>query len=120
MTHTLRSKWRFISDRSSQCGLTLVAMVGTFILGLSDLPVSGQGQKPVIQLVATGGTIANTRHGRIPIQQTIADIRKNFPETVKLLDRVEFEVADLLRSGNDRVRRRDLLSRTYPPAYHQL
>ena len=25
MTHTVRSKWRFISDRSSLCGLTLVA-----------------------------------------------------------------------------------------------
>ena len=53
MTHTVRSKWRFISDRSSLRGLTLVAMVGTFILGPSGLPVSGQGHsKPVIQLVA--------------------------------------------------------------------
>ena len=76
MTHTVRSKWRFISDRSNLRGLTVVAMVGTLIMGTSGLPVSGQGQsKPVIQLVATGGTITNTRGGRIPIQQTIADIR---------------------------------------------
>ena len=96
MTHTVRSKWRFISDRSSLRGLALVAMAGTFILGPSGLPVSGQGQsKPVIQRVATGGTIAHTRHGQIPIQQTIAEFRKNFPETVSLLDRVELTATRL-------------------------
>ena len=111
MTHTVRSKWRFISDRSNLRGLTVVAMVGTLMVGPSGLPVSGQGQsKPVIQLVATGGTIANTRGGRIPIQQTIADIRNNFPETVRLLDRVEFEVTDLLRIGSQDFMSHDFLS----------
>jgi len=48
--------------------------------GPGGLPVSGQSQsKPVIQWGATGGTVANTRHGQIPIQQTIAEIRKKFP-----------------------------------------
>ena len=111
MTHTVRSKWRFLSDRSNLRGLTLVAMVGTLMVGPSGLPVSGQGHsKPVIQLVATGGTIANTRGGRIPIQQTIADIRKNFPETVRLLERVEFEVTDLLRIGSQDFMSHDFLS----------
>lgn len=111
MTHTVRSKWRFISDRNSLRGLTLVAMVGTLMVGPIGLQVSGQGpSKPVIQLVATGGTIANTRGGRIPIQQTIADIRKNFPETVRLLDRVKFEVTDLLRIGSQDFMSRDFLN----------
>ncbi len=111
MTHTVRSKWRFLSDRHSLRGLALVAMVGTFIVGPNGLPVSAQGpSKPVIQLVATGGTIANTRRGRIPIQQTIDDIRKKFPETVILLDRVEFEVTDLLRIGSQDFMSHDFLS----------
>ncbi|MEE8161326.1 MAG: hypothetical protein V3T61_06790, partial [Acidobacteriota bacterium] len=110
MTHTVRSKWRFISDRASLRSLTLVAVVVSLIVGPSGFPVSGQGQsKPVIQLVATGGTIANTRRGRIPIQQTIADIRKNFPETVRLLDSVEFEVTDLLRIGSQDFMAHDFL-----------
>ncbi len=80
MPHTVRSKWRLISDRSSLHGLIVRARVGSFMPGPGGLPVSGQSQsKPVIQWVATGGTVAKTRHGQIPIQQTIAEIRKKFP-----------------------------------------
>ncbi len=111
MAPTVRSKWRFISDRSSWHGLTLAAIVGTLILGPGARPSSAQNRsKPVIQLVATGGTIANSRRGRIPIQQTISDIRKNFPETVKLLDSVEFEVTDLLRIGSQDFMSHDFLN----------
>jgi L-asparaginase type II len=108
MTQTVRSKWGFILDRSSLLGLTLL---GAFILGPSGLGVSAQAQsKSVIKLVATGGTIANTRGGRISIQQTIADIRQNFPETVSLLDSVEFEVTDLLRIGSQDFMSHDFLN----------
>lgn len=58
-------------------------------------------RKPRIKLIATGGTIANTGAGRVPIQQVIEDIRKNFPETVELLDSVSFEVVDLIRVGSE-------------------
>lgn len=100
MTPTVGSKWGFILDRNSLLRLTRVAAVGALLLGPGGLTAFAQSQtKPVIQLVATGGTIANTRGGRIPIQQTIADIRKNFPETARLLDSVKFEVMELLRIG---------------------
>lgn len=75
--------------------------IAGMLLGLAVAPALGQEQtKPVIKIVATGGTIANTLDGRIPIQQVIADIRKNFPETHKLLDSVHFEVIDLIRVGS--------------------
>ncbi len=71
------------------------------LFGLAVAPALGQGQtKPVIKIVATGGTIANTLDGLIPIQEVIADIWKNFPETHKLLDSVHFEVVDLIRVGS--------------------
>jgi len=78
--------------------------LGTFLLFVLLLagifPVTGFGQgsgKPVIKIIATGGTIANTVDGRIPIEDVIADIRRSFPETHLLLDSVEFEVIDLIR-----------------------
>lgn len=111
MTHTVRSKWGLICNRGSLQGLMLIAIVWSWIVGPGDLPLVAQSPpKPVIQLVATGGTIANTRHGRIPIEQTISDIRKNFPETVRLLDAVEFEVTDLLRIGSQDFMSRDFLN----------
>ena len=60
--------------------------------------------------MATGGTIANTLDGRIPIQQTISDIRKNFPETVELLDSVRIEVTDLIRTGSSRFTSKEFLN----------
>ena len=78
-----------------------VGMAGILLLELAGAPAHGQPQtKPVIQIVATGGTIANTLDGRIPIQQVIADIRENFPETHEFLDSVKFEVMDLIRVGS--------------------
>jgi len=56
--------------------------------------------KPVIKIVATGGTIANQLDGRVPFEKVIADIRKNFPETHKLLDSVRFDIVDILRVGS--------------------
>jgi L-asparaginase len=58
-------------------------------------------QKPLIKIVATGGTIANTRAGRIPVQQVIDEIRDRYPETVEVLDRVRLEVIDLIRVGSE-------------------
>jgi L-asparaginase len=57
--------------------------------------------KPLIKIVATGGTIANTVAGRISIQQVIEDIRRNFNDTAEILDRAEFEVTDLCRVGSE-------------------
>ena len=106
-----RKQVGYILDQTYLRRLTLLAAVGSFLLGPGGLPALAQSHtKPVIQLVATGGTIANTRDGRIPIQQTIADIRKNFPETARLLDSVEFEVTDLLRIGSQDFMSHDFLN----------
>ena len=71
--------------------------------------ITESSRKSLIKIVATGGTIANTREGRIPIQQVITDIRKSFPETVELLDSVHFEVLDLIRVGSERFTSKDFL-----------
>lgn len=71
--------------------------------------ITESSRKSLIKIVATGGTIANTRDGRIPIQQVITDIRKSFPETVESLDSVHFEVLDLIRVGSDRFTSKDFL-----------
>jgi L-asparaginase len=56
--------------------------------------------KPVIKIVATGGTIANQLDGRVPFEQVISDIKRNFKETAQLLDSVQFDVVDILRVGS--------------------
>jgi L-asparaginase len=60
-----------------------------------------EAQKPIIKIIATGGTIANTRAGRIPVQQVIGEIHSNYPETIGLLDSVSVEVVDLIRVGSE-------------------
>ena len=71
------------------------------LLGLAPAPSFGQEPaKPVIKIIATGGTIANTFGGRLPIEQVIADIRKSHPEWQKLLDSVTVDVVDLIRVGS--------------------
>ncbi len=57
--------------------------------------------KTVVKVIATGGTIANTRAGRISIQQVLEDIRKNYPETVDILDGRRIEFLDLIRVGSE-------------------
>jgi L-asparaginase len=59
-----------------------------------------EGAKPLIKIVATGGTIANQPDGRVPVDKVIADIRRIFPETHALLDSVKLEVSDILRVGS--------------------
>ncbi|MGH9786430.1 MAG: asparaginase domain-containing protein, partial [Terriglobia bacterium] len=59
-----------------------------------------EAAKPVIKIVATGGTIANQLDGRVPFEKVIGDIRKNFPETHQLLDSVRFDIVDILRVGS--------------------
>jgi L-asparaginase len=68
-----------------------------------------EDQKPVIKLVATGGTIANTRAGRIPVERVIEEIRERYPETVEVLDRVRLEVIDLIRVGSEVFTSREFL-----------
>lgn len=57
--------------------------------------------KTLIKIIATGGTIANTRAGRISMQQVIEDIRKNYPEAVEILDSMQVDVLDLIRVGSE-------------------
>jgi L-asparaginase len=88
-----------------------MVLIFFLFLGSSSLSVCGQDQaKPVIKIVTTGGTISNTRQGRISIQQAITNIRKNFPETHEILDSVEFEVTDLIRMGSQDFSSREFLN----------
>ncbi len=90
--------------------LGLVALATTLWSAFASSVVFGQEQsKPLIKIVATGGTISNTLDGRIPIQQTISDIRKNFPETLEFLDSVRIEVVDIIRLGSSRFTSKEFL-----------
>ena len=74
-------------------------LLGLIVL-LSAAGFSQQGTKPIVKIVATGGTIANQPDGRVAIDKVIADIRRNFPETHALLDSVDLQVEDILRVGS--------------------
>ena len=83
--------WNWFRNFLNPLGLVvLVAATG----------VAQEGAKPLIKIVATGGTIANQPDGRVPVDKVIADIRRNFPETHALLDSVRLEVEDILRQGS--------------------
>ena len=87
------------------CGLAIFSvatLAGTSLLG-QERPA------PLIRIVATGGTIANTVEGRIPIQQTIVDIRRMFPEGRQVLDSVRIEVVDVVRMGSSRFTSKEFL-----------
>ena len=87
------------------CGLAIFSvatLVGTSLLG-QERPT------PLIKIIATGGTIANTVEGRISIQQTIADIRKMFSEGRQVLDSVRIEVVDVIRMGSSRFTSKEFL-----------
>ena len=80
---------------------SVAGMAAILLLGLGPASALGQGQtKPVVKIVATGCTIANKLEGRVPFDQVLADIRKNFAETHPLLDSVKLEVVDILRVGS--------------------
>ena len=109
-TTTVRQCQPVVHQKALRC-LVWAVIAGSVWVELFWLPAFGQEQtKPVIKIVATGGTIANTWSGRIPFQQTIADIEKNFPETLELLDSVKFEVIDLLRIGSQDFSSQDFLN----------
>jgi L-asparaginase len=108
MRRKVLEKMRLIFRR--ELGYAVSLGITGMLLGLAVMPAHGQKQtKPLIQIIATGGTIANTLDGRIPIQQVIADIRENFPETHKLLDSVDFEVIDLIRVGSGQLTGKNFL-----------
>lgn len=102
-------EWQFDLRRSPR-SLALVAAGVCWLVGFVPIVALGQEKtKPLIKIVATGGTIANTRDGRIPFQQVIADIRATFPDTVELLDSVMFEVTDVTRVGSHALTGKDFL-----------
>ena len=81
--------------------LLLIATVGGIMLtALGTAPALAQeAAKPVIKVIATGGTMAHLPDGRIlSMEQVIADIRKNYPDTHKILDKAKLEVIELLRA----------------------
>jgi len=72
----------------------LVALAGIILVGVTVDLALGQG-KPVIKVVAMGGTISHTLDGRPAFEQVIADIRETYPETTQLLDSVHLDVINV-------------------------
>src|SRR5262249_32260068 len=66
--------------------------------------------KPLIKIIATGGTIANTDGGRIPFDQVLSDIRRQFPASAKVLDGVRLEIVEVTRVGSEMLTGADFLS----------
>ena len=87
-------------------------LVAAFILVLTTIlqtSRAGAEERPRIAIIATGGTIANTAEGRIPIETVLEDIRRDFPKSRSLLDSVEFEVTDILRVASHQFGSEDFL-----------
>lgn len=77
------------------------AFTAVLLAAALSQPALGQEQaKPLIKIVTTGGTIANTQNGRLPFEQVMSDIRRDFPESSALLDSARFEIVDILRVGS--------------------
>ena len=74
-------------------GLVLGAMGSASLLLGQD--------RPLVKVVATGGTIAHLGgNNRIPFEEVIADIQRNFAETRPLLDSIDIEVDNVLMKGS--------------------
>ena len=86
-------------DKSGNRFRWCLAPMGVVIL-LAAAGFAQETAKPIVKIVATGGTIANQPDGRVAVDKVIADIRRNFPETHELLDSVRLEVEDILRQGS--------------------
>lgn len=81
--------------------LVATIFVVALLLGLPSPLAFGQIQDfPVIKIISAGGTIANTRQGRVSIERVIVDIKNSFPETHKALDNVKFDITDLMQIGS--------------------
>ncbi|MBI4444438.1 MAG: asparaginase [Acidobacteria bacterium] len=67
-------------------------------------------EKPLIKVVATGGTIAHIADdSRLGFEQVMADIRQRFPETRPMLDKVKIEVDNTLSVGSGSLTSNDVL-----------
>jgi len=93
--------------------IIMAAILVSLVLIFTATESRGQDSpKPLIKIIATGGTIANTLpvsnaaegamapEARIAIESVIETIRDTYPETRKVLDSVEFDILDLIRVGS--------------------
>jgi L-asparaginase len=79
----------------------LVTVSGNFVFGQ---------ERPLIKVVATGGTIAHLgNNNRLPFERVIADIHERFPETRPLLDSIQIEVDNTLMMGSGGITGDDVL-----------
>jgi L-asparaginase len=78
----------------------LAVMIAVLFSAVSG-PVVVAQERPLIRVVATGGTIAHLgNNNRLPFEEVIADIHQRFPETHPLLDSVRIEVDNTLTTGS--------------------
>ena len=74
--------------------LVLCSGVAAVAIGIPGTgPIAAQTQRPVVKVVSTGGTIANTQGGRISVEQIIADL----PEVKSIAD---LRVEEVTRLGS--------------------
>lgn len=69
-----------------------LALVVPFVAGSTAITTQAQARLPLVVLVATGGTIANTRAGRIPVDRVLKEIPQ-------IADVARVEVVDYSRLG---------------------
>jgi L-asparaginase type II len=91
-------------------GLLITGLIAAASVLLPVSPALAQQAKPLIKIIATGGTIANTTNGRIPFDQVLADIRRQFPSSQKVLDSVTLQVVEVTRVGSESLSGADYLS----------
>ena len=74
---------------------SLIVSIAVLVMVSVSLPVSSQNNtgKPLVKIIATGGTIANTPTGRLPIDVVLEEI----PE---IQDFADIEIHDYIRVGS--------------------
>ncbi len=87
----------------------LLTIFVAFLVTVSGNVLVGQ-ERPLIKVVATGGTIAHLGgDNRLPFEEIIADIHQRFPETRQLLDSVQIEVDNAFLAGSGGLTGTDVL-----------
>jgi L-asparaginase len=73
----------------------LSILLGVSIL-LTNVQAQGINNLPLVKIIATGGTIANTAHGRLSVD----DVLKDIPE---IRDIAQIEIRDYIRVGSSEI-----------------
>ncbi len=89
----------------------MAGMTAAATLLLPASPALASEAKPLIKVITTGGTIANTAGGiRLSFDEVLSDIRRQFPASQKVLDSVTLQIVEVTRVGSEALTGDDFLS----------